>query len=112
MEHRLLDYPAAAKMLDDDALEQLGCDSGVPDALRIDHDDGAASADAQTRCLTAFHAVGAEQQVFSLEERRQQAIQLTPAPIRRAETARAHEHMAAVRIHLRSADGVGGRHDG
>ena len=36
-------------MLDDDALEQLGCHASVPDSFRIHHEDRTAGADAARR---------------------------------------------------------------
>ncbi len=58
-------------MLDDDPLEQLRADAGVPDAFGVDDDDRAAGADAKTGGLATLHTVGAEEEVFALQESRQ-----------------------------------------
>jgi hypothetical protein len=81
MKYCVLDYPAVAKVLDDDAFEQLGSDSAVPDPLGVDHDDRSSSTDAETWRLAAFDTSGPEQQVFPLEEPGEQTIQLTATSI-------------------------------
>ncbi len=75
MEHRFLDNAAIPKMFDDDPLEQLGRDTRVPDALRIDDYDRAARADAEARRFPSLHATGTEQEAFALEKSRQQLVQ-------------------------------------
>lgn len=44
MKHGFLDHLAVAQMLDDDALEELGGDARVPDAVGVDDDDRSARA--------------------------------------------------------------------
>lgn len=69
MKDGLLDGSSVAKVLHDNSLEKLWRNAGVPDALRIDDDDGSASADAKAGRLSALHTAGAEQEVFALEQR-------------------------------------------
>jgi hypothetical protein len=95
-------------VLDDDALEEDGSDSGVPDALGIDDDDRTAGADAEARSLAALDATRAEEKGFSLEKAGEILIQLAAAVIRRAEATRAYQHVAAIWIHHRS--GLLGHH--
>ena len=99
MEHCLLDYPAIAQVLDDDALEQPWRHAGIPDTFRIDHDNRPTGADAKTRRLAAFYALGSKEQAFPMKEPSKLRIQGTTAPFRGAEAAHAHEHMARVRFH-------------
>lgn len=69
MKHGLLDDTPVAEVFDDDAFEQGGRDASVPDALGVDDDDRATGAHAEARGLTAFDALGAEEEAFALEQR-------------------------------------------
>lgn len=111
MKHRLLDDMSVAQVLHDDPLEQRGGDSGVPDAFRIHHHDGPAGTDAQAGRLAALHAPRAKQEVFALEQPREQRIQGAPFPVRGAVAASADEHVARIRLHERGKlDGRRWRH--
>ncbi len=89
----------ALEMLYDYALQQLGGDSSVPDAFRIDDDNRPAFAHAEARRLASFDAIGSEKQTLALEQRCQQRVECTPPPVRGAVSARAHDDMARVRFH-------------
>ena len=102
MEYRVLHDAAVAEVLDDDALEERGSDSGVPDALGIDDDDRTAGADSEARSLAALDALGAEEKAFAFEKAGELRIQLAATLIRRAEAARADQHVTAIWIHPRS----------
>src|SRR3954467_9851711 len=88
------------QVLDHDALEERRRDAGVPHALRINDDDWPVAADAETRRFAAFHSLRAEQQIFPLQELRQQRIDLSPTASRGAKVARAHQHVTRVGLHL------------
>ena len=68
MKDGLLHWPTSFEMLNDDSFEQLGRDTGIPHALRVDHDDGPAGADAQARRFATLHTCRTEEQLFALEE--------------------------------------------
>src|SRR6266550_8318919 len=100
VKHRRIDGFSMLEVLDDDALEQRWCYRRVPNAFRIHHDDRAVAAHAEARRLTSFYARGAEKQIFTLEELREQRIKFSPTAIGRAEFASAYEHVTGVRLHL------------
>ena len=58
MKNSLINWLPVLQVLDDDSLQQLGCDLGVPDSIRIHDDDRPVAADAETRSLAALHAPG------------------------------------------------------
>ena len=99
MKDRVLDWAPTLQVLDDDAFEQIRCDTRIPGSLRIDHNDWSARADAEAGSFAALHARWSEQQPFALEQARQARVQVATAPVRRTETARAHEDVASVRLH-------------
>jgi hypothetical protein len=66
MKNGFLDHSAVFQVLDDDPLQKLGRNSGVPDALRIDDDDRSSGADAEARSLASFDPRWPKQQVFAL----------------------------------------------
>lgn len=107
MEHRLLDDTAIAQMFDDDPLEQLRRDTGVPDTLRVDDDDRAARADAEARRLASLDAIGPEQEALALEKGRQQLVQAPAARIRSAKRADANQHVARIWVHTRRGNVFG-----
>src|SRR6185436_793787 len=98
------------QVLDDNALEHRRRHPGVPDALGVYDDAGAAGTDAEARRFTTLHAPRTEQQVFALEQLREQAIQHAAPAVRRAEPSRAHEHVAPVGVHVRPFERVAGHH--
>lgn len=100
----LIHDATVSQMLDDDALEKGGCDARVPDALGINHHDGAAGANTKARRFTSLYALWAEEEILSLEKCREQRIERTPTAIGRAEPARADQHMPRVWLHERLAD--------
>ena len=102
VEHRFLDDSTVTQVLDDDALEQRGSDTGVPDAFGIDDDDRTAGADSEAWSLAALDAIGAEEKAFALEKAGEMLVELSTALTRRAEAPSAHQYMAAIRIHQRS----------
>jgi hypothetical protein len=67
VKHGLLDDAAVAQVFDDDAFEECGRDTGVPDAFRIHDHDRATGANTQTWRFAALHAARAEEQTFALE---------------------------------------------
>lgn len=91
MKYRLVHYPPISQMLDHDSLQQRRGDAGIPDALGVDDDDRAASTDTQAGRLTALHAIGPEQQLFALQKRGEQIVELAPSAVRRAEATHAHQ---------------------
>ena len=99
MEHCLAHNAPSAEMLYDDSLEQRRRDAAVPHAFRVHDDDGPARAHPETGRLAALDPVGPEEQAFTLQQRRQQSIELGAAPVGRAESAHAHQYMARVRLH-------------
>ena len=102
VEHRVLDDPAVAQVLDDDTLEERGSDAGVPDAFGIDDDNRTAGADSEAWRLAALDTIGPEEKALALEKAGEMLVELSTALTRRAEAACAHQHMAAIRIHQRS----------
>jgi len=102
VEHGLLYHSAVAQVLDDDALEEGGGDTEVPDAFGIDDDDRTAGADSEAWSLAALDATGAEEKPFALEKTGEMRIQLAAAMVRRAEAAGAYQHVAAIWIHQRA----------
>jgi hypothetical protein len=88
-------------MFDDDPLEQRGGDTVVPDTVGVHDHDRSVAADTQARRLSAFHSVRPKEKIFTLKKLREQGIKLAAARIRRTKTARAHENVSGVRLHLR-----------
>jgi hypothetical protein len=99
MENRFFDDPTLFEVFDDDALEELRRHVRVPDALRIHDHDRAASADAEAWDLASLHASGAEEEIFSLEQSWKNCVESSAASLRRAEPARADDHVAGVGLH-------------
>src|ERR1051325_3530018 len=87
VKHRLLDNPSIAQMLDDDSLQQLRRDAGIPNPFGVDDDDRAARAHAEARGLATLHAARTEQQAFALQERRQHGVERSTTARRRTEVA-------------------------
>ena len=81
MEHRLLDYTPVAKMLDHDSLQQRGSNPRVPDSFGVHDHDRTIAAHAEAGRLTPLHAFRTEQESFTLQEGRQQAVELAAALI-------------------------------
>lgn len=75
MEHRLIDHPPVAQMLDDDPLEQRRRHFLVPHAFRVHDDDRTSRTHAEAGRFAAFDPLRSEQQAFPLQQGRQQAIQ-------------------------------------
>ena len=67
MKNRLFHGPAILQMLDDNSLEQLWSDVGVPDSLRVHDDDRATATNAEARGFASFHATRSEEQILPLE---------------------------------------------
>src|SRR5215218_10496356 len=98
-------------MLHDDSFQQRRRDTRVPHAIGVDDDDGAAGAHAKAGRLTALDPCWAEQQIFALEQLRQQTIELPAAPIGRTEAPRTHQDVALIRFHARLTDIEAGHSD-
>jgi hypothetical protein len=94
MKHSLVYRLPVLEMLDNDALEQRGGHSRIPDPIRVNDDDRAVAAHAEARRLAPLHTLGPEEEILSLEQLREQRINLPPASVRRAETTSAHQHVA------------------
>ena len=92
VEHCLLDYPAIAQVLDDDPLKQLRRHAGIPYTFRIYHDDRSTGADAKTRRLAAFYALGSEQQALAMKEPSKLRIQGTAAAFGESEPTHSAPH--------------------
>jgi hypothetical protein len=86
-------------MLDDNALEQRGCNCAIPHAFRIHDDNRATLADSETRSLSALHTRWAEEQSFALKQRGEERIQCPTAPLRGAEPTRADDDVPRIRFH-------------
>ena len=99
VKHRLLDDPAIAQMFNDDPLEQGWRDPGVPHALGVHDDDGTARADAKARGFAPLHPTGSEEQAFALQQGGEQAVELSPRLIGRAEAADTYENVSGVGLH-------------
>jgi hypothetical protein len=99
MENRLFDDAAITQVLDDDSLEKLRRDTGIPDRIRIHDDDGAAGANSEARRFPPFDPRWAEQEALALQQRRQHRVQIPTSPVRGAETARADEDVAGIVLH-------------
>src|SRR6476619_5815887 len=89
------------EVLDNNSLQQGWGHLGVPDSLRVDHYDRSHAAHAETGSFTPLHTLRPEKQVLALQQLGEQRVNLTPPAIGRAETARTHDDVARVRLHLR-----------
>ena len=114
MEHRLVHHLPVAEMLDDDALEQCGRHSGVPNSFRVDDDDRSAGADAEARRLAALDPPWPEEQSLAMQQASQFGVQHAPFAIRRAKAPHADENVVRVRLHdrVKRWDDWQTRHDG
>src|SRR3954470_7555644 len=101
MKNRVRYRAPLLEMLDDNPLQKLRCHFRVPDPVRIDHHDRTIAANAQAWRLAALHASRTEEQIFALQQLRQQRIDLASTTFRRAETARADQDVPGVRLHHR-----------
>jgi hypothetical protein len=91
MKHRLIYRLPILEVLDDDALEQGGSNSRIPNTFGINDDDRTFGAHTKARRLSTFDALRPEKEVLSLKKLREQRIDLSSAPIRRAEVSGTHE---------------------
>jgi hypothetical protein len=104
VKYRLFHYAPVAEVLHDDPLEQLGRNACVPDALRVLDHDRPTCADAEAWRFAAFYPGWSKQEVLSLEQTREKAVQRASLTVRRTEAASADEHVAAIRVHPRLAE--------
>lgn len=104
VKYRLVHHAPISQVLYDDPLEQLGCDAGVPDPLRVHDHDRSPCAHAEAWGLTTFYPGGAKQEVLSVEQLGEKAIQRRSAAVRRTEAASADEHVTSIRVHSRIAE--------
>src|SRR4051812_550128 len=82
VENGLVHRLSFLEVLDDDALEQSGSHSRIPDAFRINNHYRSVDTHAETRCLAAFHALRTEEKILPLQQLREQGINLSAAPTR------------------------------
>ena len=68
MKNRLFHGSSILQVFDDDSLEQLRRDVGVPDSFGINDDDRTVAADAEARCLASLHTRWSEQQILALQQ--------------------------------------------
>lgn len=54
MKYGFLDYPTPLEMVHHYPFQQLGSDVGIPDALRINHYNRTAAADAEARSFASL----------------------------------------------------------
>jgi hypothetical protein len=101
MKNRLRNRFPVLEVLDHYSLQQLGRDLGIPNPLRVHDDDRPVAAHAEAGRLTTLHALRSKEQIFPLQQLREQGIDLASATIGRAEVAGAHEHMSGVPLHFR-----------
>jgi hypothetical protein len=97
----LINWFSLFEVFNNDSLQERRCNLGIPDAFRVYDDDRSVAAHAEAWCLASLHPSRAEEQIFSLQELREQRIQLAAAAVGRAEISGAHKHMPRIRIHLR-----------
>lgn len=67
MENRFFDGLPSLEMLDDDSLEKIRRNFGIPDSFRIDDDDRSAAAHAEAGRLSTLNSVRTEKQILSLQ---------------------------------------------
>src|SRR5437868_3207925 len=93
--------PSLLEMLDDNAFQQFRRHPRIPNALGIHDYDWSITADAEAWRLAALHTLRAKQQIFALQELRQQRVDVATATIGRAEFAGTDQHVTRVRLHSR-----------
>src|SRR5438045_9276043 len=93
--------PSLLEMLDDDAFQQFRRHPRIPDALGIHDYDWSITADAEAWRLAAFRTLRSKQQIFPLQELRQQRVDMATATIGRAEFAGTDQHVTRERLHSR-----------
>ena len=101
MEYRFLHNVPIPQVLYDDALEERQGHAGVPDALRIHHEDGPRSAYAQAGRFSALHPPCSKQQSLALQQSRELCVDPPSVPAWGAEAPDADKHMAGIWLHLR-----------
>ena len=99
MKHRILDDPALPQMLDDDPLQEGQRHSSVPDCVRVHDDDRATRAHTKARRLSSLHPLWAKQEAFSLQQLREELVQLATSLVRGAKTTGANENVPRIRLH-------------
>ena len=101
MNYCLVDNPTVAQMLCHNPLQEHRRYVPIPNSFRVHDHDRTAAAHAKAWGLPPFHAGGAEEQAFALQQHREQRVECAPAAIRGAEAARAYQHMSRVWLHGR-----------
>lgn len=76
MKNRFLNWGAISEMLDHDSFEERRSHPVIPDAFRVHDDDRSAAADAEARSLSTLHSVGAEEETLTLQEVREEGVEL------------------------------------
>ena len=100
MYDRLVDDPSLPQMLLDDPFKKGRSHLAVPYPFRVHDDDRPAAAHAEARRFAALDAGGAEEQSFTLEQRRQQRVQRATTAVGGAEAARAHQQVSRIGLHV------------
>lgn len=101
MKNRLFNRSSVLQVLDDNSLQQLRRDVGVPDSFRVHHDDRAIAAHAEARSFTSLYAIRSEQKIFALQQLGESRIQFATTSVWRAEVAGADKNVVGVTLHLR-----------
>ncbi len=99
MEHRFLDYSFPFQVLDNDPLQQLGSNSGVPDAVGVYDNDRPPFANPEAGGFSTFYPRWAIEETFPVEEGGEKSVQLPALPLRRTECAGADDDVPGVRLH-------------
>ena len=81
MKNRLFHRSSLLQVLDDNSLQQLRRDVGVPDSFGIHHDDRTTAADAEAGSFTSLYAIRSEQKIFALQQLGESRIQFATTAV-------------------------------
>jgi len=81
MEYSVFHRSTIFQVLDHNTLEQLGGDVCVPDSFGIHDDNRSVTAYSEAGSLAALHTRRTKEQIFALQQLREQRIQLAAATI-------------------------------
>jgi len=99
MKDGLLDDLALLEVLHHDSLQQCRRHPSVPDPFGIHHQDRSPFADAEAGGFAPFHAGGAKEEPFALEELGKEGVERAPFTVGGAIPARAYENVTGIRFH-------------
>ena len=68
MKYGVLDRLAHFQMLDNNSLEQLGCNLCIPYSFRVHDNDGTSCTNPEAWCFTSLHPGRSEKQAFALKQ--------------------------------------------